>query len=86
MEHGPNFFQLPLDLIDREEEYKVEAVIGHQGKPRQQTFLMKWKGYSAAEDTWEPECNLGNTKSLIKEYKIALPKDFLEYKHYSHWK
>ena len=36
-----------------------------------------------AEDTWEPERNLGNAKSLIEEYKIAQPKDFLEYNHYS---
>ena len=39
-EHSPNFLQLPPDLIDGEEEYKVEVVIRHQGKPRQQTFLI----------------------------------------------
>ena len=71
VEHGPNFLQPLLDLINGEEEYKVEAVIGHQGKPGQQTFLIRWKGYSTAEDTWEPKCNVGNAKSLIKEYKIT---------------
>ena len=71
MEHSPNFLQPPPDLIDGEEEYKVEAIIRHQGKPGQRTFLICWKGYSVAEDTWEPERNLGNAKSLIKEYKIA---------------
>ena len=31
-EHGPNFLRPPLDLIDGEEEYEVEAVLGHRGK------------------------------------------------------
>ena len=83
VEHGPNFLQPPPDLIDGEEEYKVKVVIGHQGKPGWWTFLIQWKGYSAAEDTWEPEQNLGNTKSLIEEYKITQPKDFPEYNHHS---
>ena len=70
-EHGPNFLQPPLDLIDREEEYEVKAVLGHRGRPGRHTFLIRWKGYSAAEDTWEPERNLGNAQPLIMEYKIA---------------
>ena len=32
-EHGLNFLRPPLDLIDREEEYKVEAVLRHRGRP-----------------------------------------------------
>ena len=82
-EHGPNFLQPSPDLINGEEEYEVEAVIGHQGKPRWWTFLIWWKGYSAAEDTWESEHNLGDARSLIEEYKIAQPKDFSEYNHHS---
>ena len=72
-EHSHNFIQPPPDLINREEEYEVKAVIRHWGRPGWQTFLICWKGYSVAEDTWEPEHNLGNAKSLIKEYKIARP-------------
>ena len=81
-EHGPNFLQLPPDLIDGEEEYEVEAVIGHRGRPGRCTFLIRWKGYSTAEDTWEPERNLGNTQPLVAEYKIARPLDFPEYNHH----
>ena len=81
-EHGPNFLRPPLDLIDGEEEYKVKAVLGHRGKPGRRTFLIRWKGYSAAEDTWEPERNLGNAQPLIMEYKITRPTDFPEYNHH----
>ena len=70
-EHGPNFLQPPLDLVDGKEDYEVEAVLGHQGKPGHHTFLIQWKGYFTAEDTWEPERNLSNAQSLITEYKIT---------------
>ena len=87
LEHGPNFLRPPPDLIDGEEEYEVEAVLGHRGRPSRRTFLIRWKGYSAAEDTWEPERNLGNAQPLIMEYKIARPTDFPEYNHhYKAWK
>ena len=81
-EHGPNFLQPPPDLIDGEEEYEVKMVLGHRGRPGHHTFLIRWKGYSTAEDTWEPERNLGNAQSLITEYKIARPSDFPEYNHH----
>ena len=81
-EHGPNFLQLPPDLLDGEEEHEVEAVLGHRGRPGHCTFLIRWKGYSTAEDTWEPERNLGNAQPLITEYKIARLFDFPEYNHH----
>ena len=71
LEHGPNFLRPPLNLIDREEEHKVEAILGHCGKPGCHTFLIRWKGYSAVKDTWEPEGNLGSAQPLITEYKIT---------------
>ena len=81
-EHRLNFLRPPPDLIDREEEYKVEAVLGHRGRAGPHTFLIRWKGYSAAEDTWEPERNLDNAQLLIEKYKIAQPADFPEYNHH----
>ena len=41
MEHGPNFLQPPPDLIEGEEEYKVEVILGHHGKPGHHTFLVR---------------------------------------------
>ena len=64
------------------EEYEVEAILRHRGKHSCHTFLIRWKGYSTAEDTWEPERNLDNTQPLISEYKIARPLDFPEYNHH----
>ena len=45
-------------------------------------FLIWWKGYSTAEDTWEPEWNLGNAQPLLIAYKISHPKEFPEHNHH----
>ena len=32
-------------------------------------FLVRWKGYTAEEDTWESRENLENAKELVEEFK-----------------
>jgi len=32
-------------------------------------FLVRWKGYTAEEDTWENRENLKNMKELVEEFK-----------------
>ena len=49
--HGPNFPSPPPDLINREEEYEVEKILCHRGTPTKRSFLIRWKGYSAEEDS-----------------------------------
>lgn len=51
-----------------QEEYEVERIIDvYFKKNGEKEFLVRWKGYSAKEDTWEPEANL-NCKDLIESY------------------
>ena len=42
-------------MIDDQEEYEVEQVISHQyhGCKKALQYLICWKGYSAADNTWE---------------------------------
>lgn len=52
---------------DWEVEEIVDAgVIGPNGKPK--TYLVKWKGYSADENTWEPRKNLAGCPELLKAF------------------
>jgi len=65
-EHGPNFVEPLPDIIDGEPEWEVEAIIGmhHHGPKKKKQYQVRWKGYSNAHDTWEPEENL-NAPALL---------------------
>ena len=47
-EHGINFHEPPLELIEGEEEYEVERVLDLRchGRTKKLQFLIRWKGYS----------------------------------------
>ena len=68
-EHGENFIKPPPDLIDGQEEFEIESIIGHRKKGRQWEFLIKWKGYASSDQTWEPESNLTNADETLLAYK-----------------
>jgi hypothetical protein len=67
--HSPNFMRPLPDLINGEAEYKVEAIKSHRyfGKNKKLQYLLKWKGYPEADNTWESEDQL-NTPNLLKQY------------------
>ena len=54
-EHGVNYTRPPPDLIEDAEEYEVETIVNHRhfGCKRQLQYLIKWKGYPDADNTWE---------------------------------
>jgi hypothetical protein len=68
--HGPNFFQPPPELVDGEEEYQVECIMGHQkmGQGKKLQYLVKWMGYPNSDNTWEPVTQI-HTPDLIKQYQ-----------------
>ncbi|KAJ2162628.1 hypothetical protein GGF46_000501 [Coemansia sp. RSA 552] len=50
-----------------EEEYEVESIVGDKVVDGEQFFLLKWKGYAAEWNTWEPEANLA-CPSIVAGY------------------
>ena len=62
--HGLNFPAPPPDLIDNKEEYEIEQILKHCGPPKNQTYIIRWKGYTTEEDTWFKEMELGNASEL----------------------
>jgi hypothetical protein len=52
--HGANYDKPPPDLINGEEEYKVERIVASRrfGRGHKLQYLVKWKGYPDAENQW----------------------------------
>ena len=74
--HGPNFPAPPPDLIEGEEEYEIEKILCHHGSLSSCMFLIRWKGYSAKEDSWVPKRDLKHAKSALLNYKRLHPSTF----------
>jgi hypothetical protein len=66
--HGPSFPTLVPDIIDGQEEYKVEGILKHKTKRGKIHFLIRWKDQPTTEDSWEPEENLTHAKDALGDY------------------
>jgi Chromo (CHRromatin Organisation MOdifier) domain len=57
-EHGHNFTDPPLELIEGQEEWEVEQILDLRLYRQKRQYLIKWQGYSDAHNSWEPEGNV----------------------------
>ena len=59
----------PPDLVEDHEEYEVEQILDTRlfGRWKKRQYLIKWKGYAEAHNSWEPEENV-NAPELVKEF------------------
>jgi hypothetical protein len=74
--HGPNFKEAPPDLVEGHKEWEVDNVLASRraGKKKVLQYLVRWKGFSEAHDSWEPKGNLGNASLKVKEFHDKTPK------------
>ncbi|CAF1295864.1 unnamed protein product [Adineta ricciae] len=50
--------------------YDVEKILSKRTNNKGQVYyLIKWKGYSSKDNTWEPETNVDNCLNLIQEFE-----------------
>ena len=57
------------ELIDDIEEYEVEAILAERIRRGVTEYLVKWKGYTTENNTWEPEDNITNAKDELRKFK-----------------
>jgi hypothetical protein len=74
--HGPNFTEALPDLVEGHEEWEVDNMLAlrHTGQKKTLQYLVRWKGFSEAHDSWEPKRNLGNATLKVKEFHDKNPK------------
>ncbi|KAB2836622.1 MAG: DDE-type integrase/transposase/recombinase [Caedimonadaceae bacterium] len=66
----PNRLLRPApDLIQGELEWEVEAVLDDKMVGKTKKYLVRWKGYDAAHDTWQTASDLKHAKETLEEYK-----------------
>ena len=67
-----------LDL-DGENVWEVEEILSSRTRNKKVQYLVKWKGYSPDDNTWEPYDNLlGGAEEVVKDFHLeneGKPKD-----------
>jgi Integrase zinc binding domain/Chromo (CHRromatin Organisation MOdifier) domain len=73
--HGPNFAELPPELIIDQEEYEVEQVLTLRmyGRWKKLQYLIRWKGYSHAHDSWVPATDV-HAPDLVQAFHRDNPR------------
>ena len=77
--HGPNFYQPPPDLIKGQEHLKVKTILNHWRIRWRKAlqYLIKWKGYPMADNSWESIDDVF-APDLISTYHKKHPLDLLK--------
>ena len=58
-----------LVIIEGEVEFEIEKILNKRTVREKKKFLVRWKRYTAKEDTWENRENLKNAKELVEEFE-----------------
>jgi len=56
-------------VIEGEEEWEVEKIMNKRKVRGREKYLVRWKGCTAEEDTWESRENLKNAMELVEEFE-----------------
>ena len=68
---GQKATPLLLTLIQDQKEWEVEKILDLQQRHRKNEYLVRWKGYTQGDDTWE---NLQNAGKKLQKYLQSIPK------------
>ena len=79
-EHGPNFPEPSPELINGELEWEVEQIMNTRRRHNQLQYLVRWKGFSEAHDSWEPTAHV-HADHLIEAYYRQNPSAVHHIKH-----
>ena len=62
----------PPEIIDREEEWVVEEILDSRVRNQKLRYLVKWQGFGAEQNSWEPWDNV-HALELLTEFHHQHP-------------
>ena len=78
--NGAKYQEPPPDLVNGQPEWEVEKVLGSRRRRNQLQYLIRWKGFSEAHDSWEPITHIDADQS-IKEFYNKNPQAIRQVTH-----
>lgn len=63
----------PVTIDSSKEEYEVEDILDCRRRHNTFDYLVKWKGYSPADNTWEPWQHVANAEALVCNFHRRHP-------------
>ena len=69
--HGPPIQEdtPEVDQAAGGEEYEVERILDRRISRGKVEYLVKWRNYDNASNSWEPRSNLTNCQELLREFE-----------------
>ena len=67
--NGKSYQEPAPDLIDGQPEWEVESILRVRRRRNQLQYLIRWKGFLEAHDSWEPAKNVHADKLVQEFYK-----------------
>ncbi len=70
--HGSNYSRPAPDLVNNEEEYKVEKILDTRqfGRRCKRQYLIKWRGYPDSDNEWVDHKDI-HAPEVIREFKSS---------------
>jgi Chromo (CHRromatin Organisation MOdifier) domain len=69
--YGSNFLEPPPELLEGKPEWEVKEIMGQRQIRNKRQYLIRWKDYSPAHDSWEDESAI-HAPLLIQAYQQCL--------------
>ena len=61
------------NISSKKIEYIIESIITPKIVGKKQYYLIKWKGYSLSDCTWEQKSNLSNVIDMVEDFDKNYP-------------